>query len=234
MKKNVSAIRKVLTETKTGSVVCTKPLKIHFPQRYESVGLSSQTPAPTCLGLFCILFEDYYCIMNAMAMLAMEPNAVSTFSYMGMDYCEWSFEPGSVFIKTKDLVKNDYIVGKVFDEYISNGNVPYYYDYEDYSKILSSAQKYTGANIGASDGLVAVLTSSIARWPHNKQLQYRQGLDAYKGDKPPNPLYVGLSNIDAAVSTVAKLRGAYFEAGVRSAILNPSKRLEETDALIRR
>lgn len=234
MVKDKKAVLACLKTMNDGSVVCTEDLAVHFPERFLTKSLATEGQTHTCLGMFAIIKGDKYAIMNVISTLTMEPSDSNKFVLEGMGYVEWKFPKGSTFLKTTELVKNDNLVGHVFEEFLSKGNVPYYYDYEDYSKVLSSSTKYAGANLGASDSLMAVLISSIARWPTTPKFQYRQGLSVYTGKTPPKPFYVGLGDMGASTNTVAKLRGAYFNEGLRTAILNPSQRLEKTDYLIRR
>jgi hypothetical protein len=230
-KKSIISSLKTMSD---GSIVTTDDLVIHFPERFITKSLAVEGQEFTCIGMFAIIKDNKYALMNVISTLSMSPRESRKFIYDSMSYVEWSFPKGSTFIKSTELIKNDNLVGHIFEEFISKGNVPYYYDYEDYSKILASSQKYTGANLGASDSLMSVITSSIARWPLDKRMHYRQGLASYTGKKPPKPLYIGLGDMNASTNTIARLRGAYFSDGIRTSILNPTVRLEKTDELIRR
>lgn len=234
MIKDKNAVMKCLKTLSDGSVVTTEDINIHFPERFMTKGIATEGQTFSCIGMFAIIFGNKYAIMNVIATLHMQPHETRKFLYEGQSYVEWSFPKGSTFIKSSDLIKNNNLVGLIFEEFISKGNVPYYYSYEDYSKILSSSEKYAGANLGASDSIMAVIASSIARWPSKTNMQYRQGLSTYNGKTLPNPAYVGLGDMNASTSTIARLRGAYFLTGVRSSILNPTQRLEKTDEIIRR
>lgn len=234
MQKDIKAIQKCLKTLSNGSIVTTEDIRIHFPERFLTKGIAMEAQEYNCIGMFAIIHENKFAIMNAIAMLTMQPTDTRKFQYEGQSYVEWTFDKGSVFIKSKELVKNNNLVGIVFEEFISKGNVPYYYSYEDYYKILSSSEKYAGANLGASDTIMSVIASSIARWPTKTNFHYRQGLAHYTGKVLPTPKYIGLGDMNASTSTIARLRGVYFNRGISSSIMNPTQRLEETDVLIRR
>ncbi len=233
MQKDKNTIMKCLKTLSDGSVVTTEDILIHFPERFLTKGLAIESQEYSCIGMFAIIHGAKFAVMNVMAMLGMQPSDTRKFLYEGQSYVEWAFNKGSTFIKSTELVKNNNLVGLIFEEFISKGNVPYYYSYEDYSKILSSSDKYAGANLG-SDDIISVITSSIARWPTKPDFHYRQGLAHYSGKTLPTPKYIGLGDMNASTNAISRLRGVYFNRGISSAIMNPAKRLEQTDVLIRR
>lgn len=233
MQKDKEAIMKCLKTLSDGSIVTTEDLVIHFPERFLTKGIAIESQEYSCIGMFAIIVGNKFALMNVIAMLTMQPSDTRKFVFEGQSYVEWSFNKGSTFIKTTDLVKNNNLVGLIFEEFTSKGNVPYYYSYEDYSKIYSSSSKYAGANLGNSD-IMAVIASSIARWPTQPDFHYRQGLAHYTGKIPPTPKYIGMSDMNASTNAISRLRGVYFNRGISNSIVNPTKRLEQTDVLIRR
>jgi hypothetical protein len=72
-----------------------------------------------------------------------------------------------------DLVKNDVLVYRIYDEYFSKANIPWYFNYEDLGYIFLTAKKHANANVGEDPKVTQLLVSLISRTSADKTLYYR-------------------------------------------------------------
>jgi hypothetical protein len=233
-KRDKARVLSVLKTMPDASVVATRLCKIHFPQRYVQKKLAYVDQDVHTLGYFNIIVDDSVCsILSVNAMVHLTPTKISIIDVEGDPYYELEFNPGSTVIKTLDLVKVDTVVYDIYDEFLANGNIPYWTEYDDLAAIYDSARKHAGANIGGQAEVTELIVSVMAKWPKNKELYYRQGLAQNKGVVPA-PVYVPIESVESASNTTARLAGAYFETGLKLAITTPSTRTERIEETLRR
>jgi hypothetical protein len=228
------SVLKALKPMPDGSIVAVKKLKVHLPQRYVQKKLAYVDQDVQTLGYFNIVLDDKLSsVFTVNAFVNLTPTKISIVDIDGDAYYEFEFNPGSTFIKSMDLVKVNTIVYEIYDEFIANGNIPYWTDYDDLASIYDSARKHAGANIGGQAEVTELIVSIMAKWPNNKLLYYRQGINNHKGAAPA-PLYVPIESVESASNTTSRLAGAYFETGLKLAITTPSMRTERIEETLRR
>lgn len=225
-------------ELADGRTVVLKPLKIYIPQRYEERGLADVGSRVHILGIHALTVEDkYYCVLVLDAIVEICPSQTNRIKMDGDDYLEFVFNPGDILYPFNSVVCNDTLVYEIFDETFAKGNIPWYLDVEDLSRIFDTAQSHAGANIGQEQEVTQLIVSVISRSQDDRTKFWRTTIDSFKdlNDPKKKPVFIPLSSVRyAATNTMTKLGGSYFGQGVISALIHPSQRTERIEKLLRK
>jgi hypothetical protein len=225
-----------LQEMNDGKVVAKQDCKIYIPARFTERGLAELGATDTYIvGICSIVVDSFYAVMNVCAMVRIEPDDINRIKIQGDEYIEFTFSKGSTIITTLDLVKNDQLVYRIYDEIISKGRVPWYMSYNDLGHIFDTAKHHAGANIGENPEVTKLIVSMIARDRNDKSKYYRTVAQEPDVLKKYPPTFIALKSvIYAATNTLNKLAGSYFSTGVVSALVEPTTRSERIDTILRR
>lgn len=217
------------------SVVTKKGCKIYFPVRFAERALAEIGVNNLCVGLFIIVVDDqYYSLFSVNAMVGLTPSSVDKIAYGDAEYYELGFEAGSVVIDSLDLVQNDVILYRLYDELFSKGKIPWYVGYEDLGNLYDTAKRFAGANVGDDPEVIQLLASIVTRNKDNRVEYYRTVINSREDLKTITPAYIPLRSVYyAATNTTNKLAGSYFSDGVTSALLSPSDRVESVEKILR-
>ena len=234
LRRDADAVRKQLLTTEAGTVITTQGCKVYFPQRFTERSLAFIGTESAVCGIFVIVLSTgEYCVSSVNALVPMQPDSVSKVNVQGMDYVEFSFEPGSVLIKTLELVINDVFVYRIYDEFISKGNVPWYMNYDDMASIFDTAEKHGGTKIANNSEVTELIISLIAR-SDDRTVYYRSTVKTPEDLKTKPLNWIALmSAAYAATNTLAKLGGSHFTEGAISAMVHPTDRMEKIESLVR-
>jgi len=230
--RDASKIHNCLTELPDGRLVTTKLLKIYIPTRFEERNLASVGVETYIVGIYAIVLDDtFFAISLVNAMMRIEPTSTMKIEIDGSSYYEFTFDPGSTITPSVNLVKNDQLVYRIYDEIISKAKVPWYISYGDLGKLFDSARYHAGANIGSRHEITELLASLIARSSKDRHKYYRQTIE---NDNQP-PTYVSLRSVTySATNTTNKLAGSYMSTGITSALVTDTERVEKIENILRR
>lgn len=233
--RNPELVKKSLVEQSDGSVVTKTGCKIYIPERFQDRFLAEIGNYTKVIGLFAIVVGDKdYSVCNVNSMVEIKPSSINRTKFNQEDYIEFVFDPGSIVIATLDLVQQDVLLYRIYDELFSKGNVPWYINYEDLGNIFDTAKEFAGSHIGKNPEVTQLLVSLISRDPTNREKYYRTVVESFKdlNDKPP--AFIPLKSVSyAATNTTNKLAGSYFSVGVVSALVSPSDRVERIEEILR-
>lgn len=234
--RDVNKVHAALEEMPNESLVAKKACKIYIPSRFAERGLAYIGIETIIVGIYAIVVEDtYYAVSNITAMVRITPSAMNKVKVEEDEYYEFCFEKGDVVIPSLQLVKEDVMPYKIYNEMLAKGRVPWYLDYNDLGSIFDTAKYHSGANIGTNREVTELLVSIIARDPNNRHLYYRTTLKSYDDMKKRKPAYIPLrSVIYAATNTTNKIAGSYMSSGMVSALVTPSERTERIEHLLRK
>lgn len=235
LKRDPAKVKANLVTREDTSVVTKTGCKIYFPVRFAERFLAEIGVNNLCVGLFPIVVEDqYYSLLNVNAMIGLNPGSVNKTEHKGMEYYELVFDPGSVVITSLDLVQNDNILYRLYDELFSKGKIPWYVGYEDLGNLYDTAKRFAGASVGDSPEVIQLLTSIVTRDSQDRTKYYRSVVESRSDLTNKPPVYIPLRSVFyAATNTTNKLAGSYFADGVTSALLSPSDRVEAVEKLLR-
>lgn len=225
-----------LQELPDSRLIALKEVKIYVPARFEEQGLYEQVGSDTYIvGIYAIVVEDkYYAVSLVNAMIRVDPSSELKVKIQGEDYFEFTFAPGTSVFPTVNLVKNDVLVYRIYNEFISKGKIPWYLGYSELGQIFDTAQYHAGANIGQNPEVTELIVSIITRDAADKVKYYRTTINKPGEDVNKEPSFIPLRSVTyGATNTTNKLAGSYWQEGLTSALVSPSERVERIESLLR-
>ncbi len=234
--RNKAAVFGNLVEREDLSVVSKKGCKIYIPTRYEERDLATVGLETRSIGIFGMVLDDKeYAVCSVNAMIGLEPSSTSKIRINEDEYFEFVFGPGAVVFKSTELMKNDSVLYRIYNEIFSKGNVPWYLGYEDLSRIFETAQHHAGANIGQTQEVIDLLVSLISRNKEDRTQYYRTFITERSDLLKHPPAFIALKSVTyASTNTTNKIAGSYFSTGVSAALVYPAERTEAIESILRR
>lgn len=233
--KDKPAVMKTLVENADGSVTTKTGCRIFIPKRYIERDVAKVGSENYSIGFFPLITPDNrFMLFNAIAFIYLNPSSFSSAFMDGEEFIQFTFDPGTIVIKSLDLVQKDTLVYAVFNEFISNGNFPWYINYDDSGMSFDTATTIAGTSIGQNPEQIEILIASISRQPQDRMKYFRTMVRSMEDAKRLQPARVPLKSVSySATNTTNKLAGAYFDEGVRSALLNPTLRPDTVGTVLR-
>lgn len=219
-----------------GSFIATKPFTIVFPKRFLERDMAYIGDTVRCIGVFMMAAEGYRSLFSVCAFVELEPDSIAYFNYQGIDYTELKFDPGSRIFKTTEIVQRDIVVYRIYKEFLSSGNIPFYLEQneerDDPAALLDTAKQYAGTNIGSQRPVTELIASLSSRDPNELIRFFRQLPPEEQARTRPN--FIGLmSAAYGAVNTLSRLAGAGYDQGLSAALVYPTDQISEQEQVIR-
>jgi hypothetical protein len=220
LKRKPEVIKKKLNPI-NGKVLALDDLTIMFPSKYLANVLSVadiSTTSITTVGIFAILDNDgNYGVINSMGEYTLPLSELDTTLIDNVEYQLCKYSKGSiVFSSTDSYVKSNYVY-PIFLHIFSNGDVPWFLNYEDVSDVFKTCSKYTGLSIGNDPLSFELMTSIIARCRGSKERYHKETLSS-------EIAYVGLNDtIYGHTTTESRLVGNYLKDGILATITKPEQ-----------
>jgi hypothetical protein len=229
-------IHSCLRELPDERLVAVKPVKIYIPTRFAERNLAAIGIETNIVGIFAMVAEDtYYAVSLVNAMVRIDPTSTVKVMVDDTEYYEFLFVAGSTVLPSVQLVKNDTLVYRIYDEIISKGRIPHYLNYMDLSRIFDTAKFHAGANIGTSQEVTELIISLIARDAKERHTYYREVCTSNEYLEGTAPAFIPLRSVTySATNTTNKMAGSYYHEGVVSALVSPSTRQEKIEKLLTR
>lgn len=224
-----------LVTSKNGSVLTRARCRIQIPERWMSVGLGSITDVTSIYGFFPIIFEDNtYTVMSVCALMDITPSRTTMVSLDGDSYYEFHFDKDDTIIKSTKLVRQDTLTFNVLDEFVMKGKVPWWATVDDLCSIFDTADKHAGSKIAKVPQTIEFLIGVTARKREERIKSLRQTAKSFEDYDLNNIEFIPLKSVLEAVNnTLAKLSGSYFDEGVKSAIVYPTKESGKIEKILR-
>jgi hypothetical protein len=229
---SVYASRAVLSD---GEVITKTGCKIYVPVRFEDKKLVSISTDIFIVGIYLMVLPDGACAVSLInAMIGITPSRTNTVKIDGERYYEFEFDKGARVYKDTELVMDNKLVYKIYNEIFSQGYIPAYLNYNDLAKLFDSAKAHSGTNVGEQNEVIELIVSIIGRNAKDKTQYYREVITKL-GDLLTNPpAFISLRDVSYAPSnTLDRLAGSYMEAGVIAALARPSERVERIEGILR-
>lgn len=228
-------IKGQLKKQPDNTVMTIKGCKIYIPSRFSERDLAYIGVENFIVGMFAMTVDDtHYSFCNINGLIQITPDAINKVNIQGDEYYEFVFLKGSTVIKNTVLVVNDILVFRIYDEFISKGNFPWYMNYDDAGKLFKTAGKHGGTSVGSNPEVVEMLIATLFRDAKNRNVCLRTLINKKEDLKTLNYVTIPLRSVAyAASNTTNKLAGSYFSVGLTSALVNPSERTEKIEAILR-
>lgn len=233
--RNAAAVKADLVTQSDGSVITRSGCVIHIPERYLEKDLAELGENVSTIGIMAVIVGKNYATSTLNGRVKLRPSKIATIRIDDVSYLELTFDPGAaVFVETQ-LVKDDVLAYKIFDEFIAKGRVPWFMSYDDLLKLFETADEFAGVNLGRSHAILEMIAAAICRDSRNREVYYRQSVKQQSDIVTRPPDTIPLRSISyGASNTTAKLMGSYWGDGRNSALTNPSDKVEKIEELLRR
>ena len=213
-------------DVKGETTLAKADLQIMFPSKFINRQLAFiNNDFIRVIGIYAILdTNNNYAIVRTPIYHEIQHSGLEYIVIDNVEYVLVTINKDTVFLINNNLVVSDKFVYDVFDEFFSNGKIPWYLGYEDVARIFEDGVKFANVKIGNDPFIFELLTSIIARISSDKTKKYRTD--------PDNQLaFVGLNDIRYGFSnTGASLIGGYFKEGITNAIV---RKEEESIELVK-
>lgn len=229
-------VKKVLWYADDGSISTSKTVKIYVPERYTERQLATVASDTYIVGYFAMVLEDkYYTVSKILAPMRIKPTVISTVKFDGADYLEFQFDAGSVVIADSQLVRDDILTYRIFNEFVSKGHVPWFIDYRlDLGGLFDSSAKFAGVNFGANRVVLEIIAAAITRVKSQPTKYYRHAIQNTEDLTRIEPVNIPLRSVSyGATNTTSKLVGSYFGDGLTAALVNPADKVERIETILR-
>ena len=213
--RNPETVKGQLKKQADNTVITNRGCKIYIPARFAERNLADLGVDNYIVGMFAMTVDDtYYSFCNINALIQITPDSVNKINIEGEDYLEFVFMKGSTVIKNTFLIMNDVLVFRIYDEFMSKGNIPWYMSYEDSGKMFVTAGKHGGTSVGSNPEVVEMLIATIFRDAKDRNISLRTIINTREDLITKKFVTIPLRSVAyAASNTTNKLAGSYFSVG---------------------
>lgn len=194
----------------------TKNLNIVIPMYYEKDQMLKIGSDLISLGIFSFWYEGEQDkgLLFLPALLTMCPSTVVYQKVNGEDQVFASFSKGDLFLKSRKLVKTEYIAFILFNYYVDKNHIPELVSYDDLATIFQRIAQVTGSKISKfNNAAFEILMAHTARSADNIAVPYRLT------DMKKKYIHVKLGDMAHITTTVtAKLISGYLQGSITTAI----------------
>lgn len=232
-KRNPDRVLKDLILTEGGQYVTRSGCRIHSPVRCVDRGLTIIGVRNYVFGQMAIILDNGdYAYSNAITRVEIDPTSTTMVTIDDKEYYEFYFEPGSVVIKTNQVVMDDKILFFVLDEFVFQAKTPWYMSYNDRLNLFLNVQRYVGIRAADAPEIVELMVSITARSPSDDSIFIRQVAKTY--DDTKDIINIPFASVqDSVQGTVDKIGGNYFEPALTGALVTPSRRANRVERILR-
>lgn len=221
-----------LKKDKSGGayILDAKSAYVLIPQRYAIHDLLAFEENVRALGVCEIQIEGEPIPYNLYlpSILHMAPSSVSQRNVDDVAYFVLEFKKGDVFLMSDVLLKQDFVISKIFIEFIRNGNLPKFMTYDQMAMMFDVAQQTCGVTLPVPHAIIEMIMAHCCRDADNLNVKYRYS------DKKKPPVFLGLRDVtNVRDSTTSKIIGSYLLEGINSGIVNQAEHRSETEDLLR-
>jgi hypothetical protein len=234
-RRDPSAVKACLHALPSGAVVTTAPCRIQIPERYVERGLAEIGIDTYIYAIYALLLEDdTYAVSNCHSMLKINPFKLLKIKVGDVPYIEFHFLANSPIFHSTNVVRSNAHIFDIIDEFMFQGKIPWYMDYNDVGYLFDTAKTFAGSDVSSSLETIELLASMMARNKSNRVEYYRTSLSDDPRDSMTSPAYIPFKSVFyASTNTLNKLAGNYFQQGVVSALVTPTDHVQHLEQLIR-
>lgn len=215
-------------QKKASAYLALDDITIQIPDRYFETRLAVKGNNITSFGCFPIVSGKDYAILTSMSYIELSPTELYTTVIDDVNYHILGFSKGDVIIPNNAIVRNDEILYYIINEFLVNGNIPWFIEYEDLVKLFKTAKEHANASVDKNIAAFEIIISHLARDQKDKDTLYRHTSmkhDAY---------WIGLRSPEYALSdTTNRLIGAYMKQGIKTSLVKQSNSVEKIEELLR-
>lgn len=235
LKRNPDAVKQDLKSLAGDTVITKGGCKVYIPARFAEQKLASFGSDTYILGYFAIVLPNGdYGTTLVPGMIKTQPDKINTVKINDEQYAELEYFAGSPVIANSNIVQDSKLLYSIWNEFFTKGAIPWYMNYEDQGRIFKLSKMYAGTKLGANSQIIEMVAAVVSRDEKDMNVQFRQTLKTERDYMVKRPKPIKLLNVSyGATNTTAKLIGGYWEEGLTSALINPSKSVEPIEKMLR-
>lgn len=235
LERNPSRVHETIIE-EGDSLITKTGCRILVPKRFEEKKLANVGAETHIVAIFAIVVEDkYYSTSVACATMRITPDVTSIIKIGGVEYYQFTFNPGSTITPNVNLVTVSTLVYHIYNEILAKVKVPFYINYDDLGGLLESAKHHADISLAPDNIPLEIVASIISRDRTNVNVHYRFVRLERNSIYINPPTYTPISSVlTQATNTTAKLMGNRFDEGLTSALIDPNTdRVDTIETLLR-
>lgn len=226
-----SAVQQFVGKT----VIAAKDCTIFVPVRYESKQMMFIGEEVLCVGVYGLACEGKVCCDVTLAKLPMRPSGITIEKIDDDDFYALSFKKGDVLISNTDLVKEDTLVYRVFDDIQSKGNVPWYMSPTGLAKLFITAKEHGNISLASTNASFEMIAATMTRVMNDLTKYFRHFITSLEDTKNVQYEFIPLTSVAyGTTNTITRLLGNYRDEGVAAALVYPTTTLEPVEEMLRR
>ena len=200
-----------------------------IPARYQNFNFCNIEENVTTFGIFDLVINDTelrgLLIPN---IITLTPTEISTVTIEDKSYVSCIFHKGDTFMKGRTLVKNKFLIIRMFKEFVGFANLPRFVTYENCHLLFSNINGMAEMNLHLDTVTEELIWAFLYRLTDDLRIQARYGT------KEQAKEFIGLRNVTYGPdSTSAKIFGSYMSDGLNSALVNPNESNKPLEDIMR-
>ena len=233
-KRDPEAIKAAIVKDSSGAYITKKECSIYIPKRYVDRGLILLGEENYFVGVFAIVVEKSYSVSMVNAMINIGNPQLSVVTIDEMEYYKADFDKNTIIFKKNKVLTNNKIPFKLFNDMLSRGYVPFYFNYDDLGALLNTSKRYASVGFTENVSVLQLIVSLLSRTGGTTDKFYRQAISSYDDIYKKPPQFVALYNVNySASNTLSKMTGSYFNDGIVSSLITPTKKMERIEEILR-
>ena len=208
-----------------------RELHILIPKYYEKFQMIKVDADVQTLGIFELWYDQEMVRKQFFlpAMITMCPSEILYQTIDGDEYVYCTFRAGDIFMKTKNVVKTEYIAYALFSMYLEKGKIPELITYDKSTFMFDIVAEVTGSKIKAfNHAIFETIYSHLARDSEDVQKPYRLT------DMKKPPIRLKLSDLPHVTTSVtAKLESGYLQGSINVALTHDNEVPSKIEELLR-
>lgn len=230
-RENVKKALKVVGQ----ELIAMKDLKIAIPYRFFNRKLASLGETITSTVVFAVVVGNTWDLMMIPAMISLTPEDTTVEVIDEEDFMMLSFSRGSVVSPNTKMIRSDQVAWEIYDGFYGSGYKPWYIWYDEYSKLLALATKYSGIKLGPNNLPHELTVAQISKNSKDRTQAYRLSLRrGYIAGTTEEPYITPLQSVLFGANNLAtQITGAYLRDGILTAMTYPSTKSEPIEELYR-
>lgn len=193
-------------------------MSVYVPKTYELHGLLKIGETTEALAIFEMDIKGAGSHgLFLPAEISMSPSDNQYCTIDGIDCLRCYFKKGDIFMNHRDVVRNSYLAYVIFFEYIQEGRIPKFIDYNTCAFIFDIVKAITKSKMDVNHSVNEMIFAHLSRDRDDIRKFYR--LSDMK--KPPRFLKLK-DSAHATMTATAKLVSGYLQDAINGMIANPN------------
>lgn len=234
LKRDPDKIKGVLKEV-DGKLIALEDIEIIVPSKYNETPMLSTVDGVRVVAIFGIMLNrEYYAVSSACTLTTLSVDDTSTVNIENVPYTIFKCLANSVVMDDLNLIRTGTFVYRIYKEFISSGNIPWYLNVNDMLHLFDTANYHGGANLQVDRAILELMIGSMYRNRVDRSKYWRHSLVDRDTLLKHDYVTIPLSSVALSTNnTTSKLMGNYLQEGLSSALTTTTTETETIEALLR-